>query len=146
MGQVIVQNDTLVKVVGVLADEPVKVIGINTAALNINTHINRGGTFMNPYGIFTAPAIGDVWRCVVACTVTNVRGLRQGGTGATVNARKLGGATHLASDLSLTSANTWIDGGAVQNTAYAVGDGLQIMLQSVNGAPTEVSIQLDFTT
>jgi len=86
-----------------------------------------------------------VWRAPFAGTVTAVKGYRVGGTGATINARRNGASNHLASALSLTSADTWIDGGAVQNTAYAVGDKLEIMIVSATGSPTQIAIQVDFT-
>jgi len=102
--------------------------------------ISRGGTV-------PSPSAGNhvVWRAPFACTVTNVRGYRVGGSGATINARNEGANDHLSSDLSLTSADTWQDGGAVQNTAYAAGEKLEIMIQSVAGSPTSVVIQVDFT-
>lgn len=101
----------------------------------------RGGTVLNP-----AAAINViVWRAPFACTVTAVKGYRVGGTGATVNARKNGSSTHLSSDLSLSSADTWLDGGSVQNTSYSAGDAMEIMIASVAGAPTQVAIQVDFT-
>ena len=86
-----------------------------------------------------------VWRAPFACTVTAVKGYRAGGTGATINARLNGASNHLASNLSLTSADTWMDGGGVQNTAYAIGDKLEIMIVSVAGSPDQVAIQVDFT-
>lgn len=102
--------------------------------------ISRGGTV-------PSPSAGNhvVWRAPFACTVTNVRGYRVGGSGATINARNEGANEHLSSDLSLTSTDTWMDGGAVQNTAYAAGEKLEIMVQSVAGSPTSVVIQVDFT-
>ncbi len=84
------------------------------------------------------------WRARFACTVTNVRGYRVGGIGATINARKNGISNHLATALSLTSADTWLDGGTVQNTAYAEGDKLEMMIISVTGSPTQIAIQVDF--
>jgi hypothetical protein len=100
-------------------------------------------------GVWTSPTAGDdavVWKAPFPCTVTNVRGFREGGTGAAVNASKNGVATeHLAADLSLTSADTWMDGGAVQNTAYADGDYLVLRLISVAGAPDRIILQVDFT-
>ena len=103
----------------------------------------RGGSIANPSGITAAVNI-VVWRAPIACTVTNVRGFRKGGTGATINAQKNGSSTHLSSALSLTSANTWMDGGAVQNTSYAIGDYLEIMLVTETGSPTEIDIAIDF--
>ena len=105
--------------------------------------ISRGGTLYNSAGVVAVNLI--VWRAPYACTVTNVRGYRVGGTGATVNARLNGASNHLSSALSLTSADTWADGGAVQNAAYATGDKLEIMVVSVTGTVTQVAIQVDFT-
>lgn len=102
---------------------------------------SAGGTLLDP----TALRNVIIWRAPFPCTVTNVRGYRVGGTGATINARLNGASNHLASALSLTSADTWMDGGAVQNTAYAAGDKLEIMLVTVSGTPTEIAIQVDFT-
>jgi hypothetical protein len=85
-----------------------------------------------------------VWRAPYACTVTNIRGHRKGGTGATVNARKNQASDHLASDLSLTSADTWMDGGSVQNTSYATGDDLEVEVASITGVVTELAIQVDY--
>jgi len=111
---------------------------------NLNTLaiFSRGGTFVNPNGITAAINI-IVWYATLACTVTNVRGYRVGGTGATINARKNGSSNHLASALSLTSADAWMDGGAVQNTALAPGDKLEIMVVSVADSPTQVAIEVD---
>jgi hypothetical protein len=100
---------------------------------------SRGGSILNPVAV-----IVNVWRAPYACVVTAVKGIRRGGTGATINARKNGASDHLSSDLSLSSADTWMDGGSVQNTSYSAGDRLEIEVASVAGAPTEVSIQVDF--
>jgi hypothetical protein len=100
-------------------------------------------TIYNPAGITTTGNI-PVWVYLPkACTVKNVRGYRVGGTGATINARRNGTENFLASALSLTSADTQMDGGAVQNTALAVGDKVEAMLVSVTGSPTVVVVQID---
>ncbi len=101
----------------------------------------RGGTILDPAGARTVM----VWRAPFACTVTNVRGHRKGGTGATINARRNQASDHLAADLSLVTTDVWTDGGAVSNTAYAAGDDLEIALRSIAGSPTEIAIQVDFT-
>jgi hypothetical protein len=105
-----------------------------------NEVIGRGGSVLSPTGAVNV----YVWRAPYACSVTNVRGIRRGGTGATINARRNGSSNHLASALSVTSVDTWMDGGTVQNTAYAAGDILEIMVVTVAGSPTEVGIQVDF--
>ena len=103
--------------------------------------ISRGGVVLVP----TAAINVVVWRALFACTVTNVRGYRVGGTGATINARKNSSLSHLASALSLTSADEWLDGSTPQNTAYAVGDKMEIQIISLVGDPTQIAIQLDLT-
>ncbi|MGH2690732.1 MAG: hypothetical protein ACRDKW_18275, partial [Actinomycetota bacterium] len=85
------------------------------------------------------------WRTPFACTVTNVRGHVKGATGSTINARRNQASNHLAADLTLAAADTWTDGGAVQNTAYVAGDDLELGIQSVVGSPTEIALQVDFT-
>jgi len=106
--------------------------------------ISRGGTVYNSTGIPNTALNIDVWRATVACTVTNVRGKRTGGTGATINARRKGSENHLASALSLTGTS-WADGGAVQNTALEIGDSLEIMVVGTVGTVTQIAIQVDFT-
>lgn len=104
--------------------------------------ISRGGTLVNPYGIDDAINI-ICWRAPFACTVTAVKGYRVGGSGATVNARRNGSEDFLASALSLTSADTWTDGGSVQNAALAAGDKVEIMIVSTTGSPTQLAVQVD---
>jgi hypothetical protein len=97
-----------------------------------------GGAILDPTGArdFT------VWRAPFACTVTNVRARRRGGTAASVNARRNALAL-LAADLSVTSVNTWMDGGSVQNASFAAGDELELRIISVSGA-TELSYIVEF--
>jgi hypothetical protein len=68
-----------------------------------------------------------------------------GSTTSTFNARKNGASNHLATAASISSLDTWIDGGAVQNTSYAAGDKLEIMIVTLSGSPTQFAIQVDFT-
>lgn len=104
---------------------------------------SRGATIVS--SAITAAINVIVWRAPFACTVTAVKGYRVGGSGATVNARRNGSSNHLASAVSLSSADTWTDGGSVQNTAYAAGDKLEIMVVSATGSPTQIAVQVDFT-
>ena len=106
-----------------------------------NNLFGRGGTVLSP----TVPINIIVWRAPFACTVNAVKGYVVGATGTTVNARKNGSLNHLSSNLSLGSTDTWLDGGAVQNTSYAIGDKMEIMITSVSGSPTEVAIQVELT-
>lgn len=102
---------------------------------------SRGGTILSP----SEPINVIVWRAPYACTLTAVKGYRVDGTGATINARRNGTDAHLSSELSLTTPDLWIDGGAVQNATYVTGDKLEIMIVSLDGTPTQIAIQLDFT-
>ncbi len=102
----------------------------------------RGGTMVNTNGIGAAINV-VAWQAPFPCMVIGLRAYRVGGTGATVNARKNGTSNHLASALSLTSADTWMVAGTVQNQTYAAGDKLEIMIVSVTGSPTQVAIQVD---
>jgi len=102
----------------------------------------RGGSLVGSSGVPTGNYM--VWRAPFACEVLNVRGWRAGGSGATVNARRNGSSTHLASNLSLVAASTWYDGGAVQNITYATGDTLEIMVVTATGSPTQIVVQVDF--
>ena len=102
---------------------------------------SRGGTVLNP-------ASGQsimVWRAPFACTVTAVRGHFKGGTSVIYNARRNQTSNHLSSNRTMSTADAWDDAGAVQNTAYAAGDDLEIMIVTVSGSVTECSIQVDFT-
>ena len=83
-----------------------------------------------------------IWRAPKACTITAVRGYRDGGTGATINATK-NGADLLAVDLSLSTNTTWMSGPSVQNGSVAAGDTIAVAIRSVAGAPAAVTIQID---
>ena len=108
---------------------------------------SKGATIVNSTGVSAQNII--VWRAPFPCTVLALKGWRTAGTGATVNAGKgtVGTPTNtiLSSPLSLTSADTWIDGGSIQNTTFSAGDPLIITINSVAGSPTEVSVQIDFS-
>lgn len=119
-----------------------KVIGsFLTSVLQTAMPISRGGTVVSP----TAPANIIVWEAPFSCTVTAVRGYTSGSTGSTVNAQRNGVDALLASDLTLSAADNWIDGGAVQNTAFVSGDKLEIMLTGISGTPSEIAVQVNFT-
>ena len=100
----------------------------------------KGGVYINA----TSASDVAIWRANLACTVTAVKAYRGGGTTATCNARRNGTSEHLASDVTAGAAS-WADGGAVQNTAYVVGDSLEIRLKSVTGTPAEVAVQVEFS-
>jgi hypothetical protein len=140
-----------------------RLLGRNTAGtgnveqLAIGTGLALSGTTLSTSLIFTkGVAYTDAtavvastivaWVAPFSCTVTAIKGYRVGGTGATINAYRGTTATpHRSANLSLTSASTWMDGGAVQNTAYVLGDSLLFGLVTVTGSVTQVNIQLNLT-
>ena len=105
---------------------------------------SRGGALYKADGIANVALNIIAWRAPFACVVEYVKGYRVGGTGATVNTRKNGTLNLLASALSLTSADGWIDGGAVQNKNFAAGDKLEIMIVGTADVVTQLAIQVDF--
>lgn len=119
--------------------------GATQAAAGNHTHtvvFSRGGTIVKSDGVTAVDVV--VWRAPVACTVTAVKGLRVAGTGVEVNALK-NALTLLAANLSVTTADTWTDGGAVQNATFAAGDKLTIRVAAPAGTPTQVAVQVDFS-
>lgn len=86
-----------------------------------------------------------VWRAPFACTVTNVRAHFDAGTSVTVNARVNQTSDFLSSDFTHSTANSWGDGGSVQNTSIAAGDDIEVELVGTSGAVTKANIQVDLT-
>jgi hypothetical protein len=84
-----------------------------------------------------------VWRAPKDLLITAVRGLRNGGTGATVNATNAG-ADLAAVDLSLTTADTFLAAPSLQNTTVAAGAALGLAVRSVAGSPTYVTVAIDY--
>jgi hypothetical protein len=116
-----------------------------------HTHAMAALTFTKTAAFSDATTVVPVtipaWVAPFPCTVTSIKGYRVGGTGATVNAyRNTTGSPLRSANLSLTSANAWMDGGAVQNTAFnGTTDGLLIGVITVVGAVTQVSVLIGFT-
>jgi hypothetical protein len=82
-----------------------------------------------------------VWEAPYAATILAVRGIRvNGGTGATINARRNLTDEHLAGDLSLPTPGVVADGGAVQNTAYVAGDIMEARIKSASGSPSDITV------
>jgi hypothetical protein len=100
---------------------------------------SRGGTILNP----TSTGTYVIWYAPFNCTVTNVKGYADT-TGSVVTALH-NGADLLVTDLTITLAATWQDGGAVQNTPMVTGDSLAIKIASLSGSPTQIAIEIVFT-
>ena len=112
------------------------------AALSI---VTKGGTFVAPTGLINTA----VWRAPFACTVTAVRmHVKTAGATACVGKaqKRTGAATivDLCTAISTTTNHTWIDGTGLINTAFAVGNTLEIQYTS-GSPPAQVSIQVDFS-
>lgn len=92
-----------------------------------------------------SPVAGTVvaWRAPTQARITAVHACRTGGIGATINARKRGGQNHLATDLSLSVVDSWLDGGIIQQATYETGDTLLVVIAAVSGSPTQLTIQVD---
>jgi hypothetical protein len=104
----------------------------------------KGMTLADPTAV-TALTVTS-WQAPFACTVTAIKGYRVGGTGATVQAYRNTTASPIRSAaLSLTSASTWMPGGAVQNTSFSTGNSLMLAVLSTAGSPTEVSVQVEYS-
>lgn len=87
-----------------------------------------------------------VWRAPHGARVVGIRAYRVGGSGASINARLNSTDNHLSSNLSVSSANTWMSGGTPQNTDYDEGDTLEIRILSVSGTPSQLVVQVDMET
>ena len=111
---------------------------------DINIYFTRGGTLVNTVDFISAISV-PVWSATWPCKVIKIKGYRVGGNETTsINARKNGSSNHLATAKTLASASTWIDAGTVQNTNYAVGDSLEIMVVVPGASLTQIAIQVDF--
>lgn len=137
-----VAHDSHISLTGVTADQHHATV--HGPAQHTGMTFSKNITFFDPAGV--APATLLSWQSPYAWTVTGIRAYRVGGTGATINSYRNTTASPLRSaNLSLTSANAWMDGGAVQNTAFAVDDSLLFGLATVTGAVTQVNIQINGT-
>jgi hypothetical protein len=140
-----VVHDSHVALTGVTADQH------HADVHDASKHSGSAATLESKTAVFfdataVVPATLAVWRAPFACTVIAIKGYRVGGSGATVQAYRGTTATPLRSAaLSVSSTSTWMDGGAVQNTVFAAGDGLLIAVVSATGSPTQVCCQVDFT-
>src|SRR5215470_13864456 len=114
--------------------------------INITTNTTVTGTdeFTKGLVIYLPTAALDVvgWITPITCSVSQVQARRNGGTAATVQVRKNASSNILVSTLSLGTADTWTDGGSVQNTSFTSGDFLEFRLLSFTGNVIYVVIQV----
>ena len=85
------------------------------------------------------------WRAPFACTVLKVWGYQDTGTGSVVTALH-GAQDLLVTDITLSPAGAWQDGGTVQHAKFAAGDVLYAKIVSVSAtSPGMLAIQVDLT-
>lgn len=84
-----------------------------------------------------------VWRAPAKAQIIALYACRQGGVGVTVNARKMGGDMHLAHDLSVSTVDSWLDGGPILNAQYNPGDTLVAVISNVAGQPDAITLQIE---
>lgn len=117
-----------------------------TASFTTST-FSRGGTISDvTFGVSTTGSY-PVWRAAFPCRVTALYGYSQnGGAGTTqVNAWKSGSSgysLHTASNLVIGTTLKWFSANSVQNTDYATGDTL-ILIVSGSGEKS-IAVQVDF--
>lgn len=92
----------------------------------------------------TIPAATDIpiARMTAEGTVIAVRALRVGGTSVTANAKWNSNAL-LASNITVSTADTWYGSVTIQNSAVPAGASLSVNLPTVSGTPTAVSVQIE---
>jgi hypothetical protein len=100
---------------------------------------SKGGAIVSP----VAQTI-VIWRAPFACTVTAVKGYQDVGTGSVVTAYD-GSTDLLSTDITISSAATWQDGGSLAKTAVSAGDSIAIKVVSVSGSPSYLVIQVELT-
>lgn len=120
--------------------------GASAAAIRTTLGAAAGPITSSKSAIVTLPVVGTyaIWQATKPITITGVRGLRSGGSAATINAR-VNSLDLLAADLSLATADSWLTGPAVQNANVVAGDSMQISVRSVAGSPAYISFQIDYT-
>lgn len=100
---------------------------------------SKGGVVLSPIAQTIV-----IWRAPFPCTITAVKGYQDVGTGSVVTAYD-GPTDLLHTDLTISSAATWQDGGSLAETAVSAGDSIAIRVVSVSGSPNYLAIQVELT-
>lgn len=100
--------------------------------------------------VILSPAVDDIimFRVKNPMTLVNLRAYQNPGTGSTVNAFKgtLAAPTLFrATNYTIVAADVFEDAGSLQNTSVVAGDEIYFRIATLAGAPTEISLQLEFT-
>jgi hypothetical protein len=100
---------------------------------------SKGGVVLSPVAQTLV-----VWRAPFSCTVTAVKGFQDVGAGSVITACD-NGTDLLSTDITISAAATWQDGGSLAHTAVSTGDSIAIKVVSVSGSPNYLVIQVEFT-
>jgi len=100
---------------------------------------SKGGAILSP----VAQTI-VIWQAPFACTVTAVKGYQDAGTGSVITAYD-GFTDLLSTDITISSAATWQNGGSLAMTGVLPGDSIAIKVVSVSGSPNYLVIQVEMT-
>lgn len=84
-----------------------------------------------------------LFRAPYPLQITALRGMRSGGTGAGINVR-VNATNVLTADLSLTSADTEMSAGTINNPNVQAGDMVWARWTGFAGAPAWVHLQIDY--
>lgn len=107
---------------------------------------SKGGTIADFTNLIATSASYYVWRAPYSASVVALYGRREaGGATTAVNARRSSSAgylLHTASNLVLGTDQFWSRANSVQNTAYAPGDSLEIIISGSDNK--QVAVQVDF--
>lgn len=100
---------------------------------------SKGGVVLSP-----AAQTIVIWRAPFSCTVTGVRAYQDVGSGSVLTAY-INQTDLLSTDVAISAAATWQDGGALAKTDVSEGDSIAIKIVSVAGSPNYISVQVEFT-
>jgi len=106
---------------------------------------SKGGTIAEPVSGISVSSSYLSWIAPFPCEVVSMFGRRTGGTAPEVNARRSGSAgyaLHSGSSLTLTTADAWTQFNSVQNTAYVIGDSLELVMSGSGN--TQIAVQVNF--
>lgn len=105
---------------------------------------SKGITLADLTNTFDTTGSYFVWRAPYPATVVALYGFKSGSSNVQLNARRSGSgaALHTGSNLTITANNLWTAANSVQNTAYAVGDSLEIIISG--SSQFQVSVQVDY--
>ena len=104
------------------------------------THLFRKGAVIQS----PVPQKIAIWRAPYPCTVTAIKGYQDSGTGSVITVYD-GSTDLLLTDMTISQAGTWQDGGALAKTSLLAGDSIVIRIVTVSGSPNYISVQVDLS-